>query len=139
MVALPVDPAGLGDRMPAAAALGPRTILFVEDEILIAMVAAEMISDLGYKVLEAGSGKQALEILSGDAPIDLLITDYSMPRMTGAELARAARDLRPGLPVLIATGYSELPGGADPGLPRLGKPYQQEQLRTEIEKLLGAP
>lgn len=123
--------------MPAAASLGPRTILFVEDEILIAMVAGEMISDLGYRVLEAGSGSQALEILSGDAQIDLLITDYSMPRMTGGELVRAARELRPGLPVLIATGYSELPEGLGAGLPRLSKPYQQEQLRREIEKLLG--
>lgn len=124
--------------MPAAP-IAPRTILFVEDEVLIAMVASAMISDLGYEVLEANSGAQAMEILESDAAVDLLITDYSMPRMTGTELVTAARCLRPGLPVLIATGYSELPEGSDAGLPRLGKPYQQEQLRTEIEKLLGAP
>lgn len=125
--------------MPAAASIGPRTILFVEDEVLIAMVAGEMISDLGYRVLEASSGSRALEILSGDAQVDLLITDYSMPRMTGGELVKAARELRPDLPVLIATGYSELPEGLEAGLPRLRKPYQQEQLRREIEKLLGEP
>ncbi|WP_165585659.1 response regulator [Roseococcus sp. SYP-B2431] len=125
--------------MPAADPTAPRTILFVEDEILIAMVAGEMIADLGYKVLEAGSGAQALKILESDATVDLLITDYSMPRMTGAELVKAARGLRPGLPVLIATGYSELPEGGGAGVPRLNKPYQQAQLRAAIEKLLGAP
>lgn len=123
--------------MPSAASPGPQTILFVEDEFLIAMVAVEMISDLGYEVLEASTASRALEILSSDLPVDLLITDYSMPQMTGAELVKAARDLRPGLPVLIATGYSELPGNMDRDVPRLGKPYQQEQLRMEIEKLLG--
>ncbi len=125
--------------MPVADSPSPRTILFVEDEILIAMVMGAMISDLGYRVLEAESGSQALKILESDAVVDLLITDYSMPRMTGAELVTAARGLRPGLPVLIATGYLELPEGVDASAPRLGKPYQQDQLRTEIEKLLGAP
>jgi len=123
--------------MPAAHS--PRTILFVEDDVLIAMVACAMISDLGYRVLEAGSGSQALKILESDAEVDLLITDYSMPRMTGGELLTAARKLRPGLLAMIATGYSELPEDIDAGLPRLGKPYQQQQLKAEIEKLLGAP
>ncbi|MDB5379604.1 MAG: Sensor protein [Rubritepida sp.] len=125
--------------MQVADSTSPRTILFVEDEVLIAMVAGAMISDLGYQVLEAGSGSQALKILESDAAVDLLITDYSMPRMTGIELVKAARALRPGLPVLIATGYSELPEGSDSDLPRLGKPFQQDQLKTEIERLLGEP
>ncbi|MBS7813093.1 response regulator [Roseococcus pinisoli] len=121
-----------------AADSGPRTILFVEDEVLIAMIAGEMITDLGYRVIEVGSGSQALKVLASDTPVDLLITDYSMPRMTGGELVKAARALRPGLPVLIASGYSQLPDGGDSELPRLIKPYRPEQLRQEIEKLLAA-
>jgi len=125
--------------MSAADPPYPRTILFVEDEVFIAMVAGAMISDLGYRVLEARSGRQAMKILESGAAVDLLVTDYSMPEMTGAELVKAARVLRPDLPVLIVTGYSELPAGLGAGLPRLGKPYQQDQLRIEIEKILGAP
>lgn len=128
-----VDP-----RFPDATPVDPgaRTILLVEDEVLIAMIAAGMLADLGYKVLEAGTGDAALAILAGDAPVDLLITDYCMPRMTGAELVKAARALRPSLPVLIATGYSELPDEAAQDLPQLTKPYRPQQLRCEIEKLL---
>jgi CheY-like chemotaxis protein len=66
----------------------------------------------------------------------LLLTDYSMPKMTGAELAKAARALRPELPILLATGYAELPPGFDMELPRLSKPYDQTQLASEIAKLL---
>ncbi len=117
---------------------GARTILFVEDEVLIAMVAGAMLADLGYKVMEASSGDAALAILAGGAPVDLLITDYCMPRMTGAELVTAARALRPGLPVLIASGYAELPDAAAQDLPRLTKPFRPQQLRSEIERLLAA-
>ncbi|WP_421992148.1 ATP-binding protein [Roseococcus sp.] len=115
----------------------PRTILVVDDDVLISMTTVMMIGDLGHRVLEANSGAKALQILGSDEVIDLLVTDYSMPRMTGAELAKSARKLRPGLPILLATGYAELPPGAGIDLPRLAKPYQQEQLRVELAKLLG--
>lgn len=68
--------------------------------------------------------------------VDLLITDYSMPKMTGAQLVKAARELRPTLPVLLATGYAELPQDSELDLPRLAKPYQQEELATEIVNML---
>ncbi|WP_421989979.1 response regulator [Roseococcus sp.] len=121
--------------MPAVNASLPATILFVEDEVLIAMVASTMISDLGYRVLQAHSGAQALKLLESNAVIDLIITDQSMPKMTGTELVRAAQALRPSLPALIATGHSELPEGFE-SVPRLGKPYDRDQLHREIEKLL---
>ena len=73
-----------------------------------------MLEDLGHEVIEANSGARALEILQGDRPVDLLVTDYSMPRMNGAQLAAAARQVRPELPVLLATGYAELPAGSAP-------------------------
>lgn len=112
-------------------------ILVVDDDPLIAMTTAMMISHLGHEVLEAYSGKQALEILQREDAVDLLLTDYSMPKMTGAQLAEAARALRPMLPVLLATGYAELPEGERIDLPRLGKPYRREQLDAEIRKLLA--
>ena len=69
--------------------------------------------------------------------IDLLITDFAMPGMTGAQLAEEARRVIPNLPVLLATGYAELPDGSGLALPRIGKPFTQAQLAQEIAKLAG--
>ena len=115
-----------------------RRILMVDDDVLIAMSSVDMLEDLGHEVVEANSGEQALTILASGQPFDLIITDYSMPRMTGAELAREARRLRPDIPILIATGYAELPAGTELNLPRLSKPYSQEQLSAEIYRALAA-
>ena len=112
------------------------TILVVDDDFLIAMSTVDMLEDLGHDVIEANSGDRALEILRDDRPVDLLVTDYSMPRMNGAQLAAAAREIRPELPILLATGYAELPAGLALGLPRISKPYQQDQLAAEIVKVL---
>jgi PAS domain S-box-containing protein len=112
------------------------SILVVDDDALIAMNTVSMVEDLGHTVLEAYSGKQALEILKSDVRIDALITDYAMPGMTGVELAERARQLRPGLPILLATGYAELPEGSVK-LPRLGKPFQQRDLSQHLSKLLA--
>jgi signal transduction histidine kinase len=115
---------------------GRLTILFVDDDALIAAATVDMLEDLGHDVIEANSGGIALEILRSERRVDLLITDYSMPRMTGIQLAKAARELRPGLPILLATGYADLPEGADIDLPRLDKPYQQDQLAADIASVL---
>ena len=112
-------------------------ILFVDDDPLIAMSTAEMLEDLGHRVIGASSGRHALDIISSEQPIDLLMTDHVMPGMTGIELAAASRQLRPSLPILLATGYAELPEGAQLELPRLAKPYQQDQLRDRLDQLLG--
>jgi PAS domain S-box-containing protein len=112
------------------------TVLVVDDDALVAMSTVDMLEDLGHDVIEANSGDRALEILREGQAVDILVTDYAMPRMNGAQLASAARQIRPELPVLLATGYAELPAGPDLGLPRIGKPYQQEQLAAEITKLL---
>ena len=112
-------------------------ILAVDDDPLIAMSTVDMLEDLGHEVTEAQSGAQALQLLQSDRPFDLMITDFAMPRMNGAELVEAARALRPDLPILLATGYAELPAGERLGLPRLGKPYGQSQLASEIARLLS--
>ena len=95
-----------------------------------------MLEDLGHDVIEVNSASRALDVLQKGRPVDLLITDYSMPKMNGAELASAARVLRPDLPILLATGYAELPSNAGVELPRIAKPFRQEQLAATIAKVL---
>jgi len=113
-------------------------ILFVDDDPLIAMSTTEMLEDLGHQVIGASSGLHALDIIRSEQPIDLMMTDHVMPGMTGIELAAASREVRPSLPILLATGYAELPEGAQLDLPRLAKPYHQDQLRDRLDQLLGA-
>jgi PAS domain S-box-containing protein len=112
------------------------TILVVDDDALISMSTVDMLEDLGHEVLEAHSGKRALEILREDDRVDLMITDYAMPTMNGMELATTARELRPDLPILLATGYAELPSGPAIDLPRIDKPYHQERLAAGIAMAL---
>jgi CheY-like chemotaxis protein len=111
-------------------------VMLVDDDPLIAMSTVDMLEDLGHEVIEAGSGAAALAALEREDGIDILITDFSMPGMNGAQLAQAVRKLLPDLPVLLATGYAEIPKGSDIDLPRLGKPYSQSQLAREIAKLV---
>jgi PAS domain S-box-containing protein len=111
-------------------------ILFVDDDPLIAMSTTEMLEDLGHQVIGANSGPHALDILKSGQPIDLMVTDHVMPGMTGIELAAASRQVRPSLPILLATGYADLPEGAQVDLPRLAKPYHQDQLRDRLNQLL---
>jgi PAS domain S-box-containing protein len=115
---------------------GPATILVVDDDALIAMSTAAMLEDLGHAVIEVSSGERALKILSDGTRIDLVLTDYAMPGMNGADLAMRIRKSHPDLPVLLATGYADLPDGLTIDLPRLGKPYNQSQLAGHIAKLL---
>jgi CheY-like chemotaxis protein len=85
-------------------------------------------------VLEATSGKSALEILRRGDSIDLVITDQAMPHMTGSDLAAAIRLEKPDMPIILATGFAELPPGVDEGLPKLSKPFLQQQLADVIAK-----
>jgi CheY-like chemotaxis protein len=116
----------------------PATILVVDDDALIGMSTVDMLEDLGHTVFSAGSGSQALEILESGACIDLVLTDQAMPGMTGVELARIVRGKRPDIPILLTTGYADLPASQSPSLPRLSKPYRQAELQAEIARLLGA-
>ena len=107
----------------------PLHVLLVDDDPLIARSTADMLEDIGHIVLEADGALRALDLLRENAEIDLLLTDYAMPGMTGLELIEAARGLRPDLPVVLASGFADLPEGAIPAaLPRLAKPYRQDRL-----------
>jgi len=124
---------------PTSKTAGPKRILLVDDDMLIAMSSVDMLMDLGHDVVEAHSGSEALENFGDGSDFDLVITDYSMPGMNGGDLARAVRAIAPDMPILIASGYAELPAGLDLDVARLGKPYTQEQLMLEIGKLSSKP
>ena len=110
----------------------PLTVLVVDDDALINLNTVDMVEDLGHAAVEAHSGREALAILASGRRIDVLITDYAMPGMSGLELANEARRLWPDLQVLLATGYNDLPDGAVTDLPRLGKPLRADELSRAL-------
>lgn len=133
------DADDLGREPPRDPSAPPMKILLVDDDELIAASTADMLEDLGHEVSKVNSGESALRLLGGGQSFDLMITDYLMPRMTGAQLARKARRIRPQMPILLATGYADLAAGAEMHLPRLFKPYQQAQLAEEINRVGRSP
>ncbi|WP_191487980.1 response regulator [Pseudomonas sp. FEN] len=118
--------------MPAA----PSTILVVEDDAVVRMLIVDVLEELEFKVLEAADSDKALDILrQSETRIDLLMTDIGLPEMDGRELAKAACQLRPGLPILFASGYAESIELA-PGMQLIGKPFSIDQLRLKIKEIL---
>jgi len=112
------------------------TILLVDDEELVRIGTAEMLSDLGYKVIEANSAAEALRLLrTGEVP-DLMITDYLMPGMNGAELIEHTRRLAADMKVMLITGYSNVAEGPAASVPRLAKPFRQADLAEMVAQLL---
>jgi signal transduction histidine kinase len=115
------------------------TVLVVDDDPLVLASTTAMLEDLGHAVVEAISGRQALEILRAGARVDLVVTDQSRPAMTGVHLAGEVRQLRPMLPVLLATGYAERAEVMGSGLPIMAKPFDQPALAKAIGGCMGAP
>jgi PAS domain S-box-containing protein len=114
-------------------------VLAVDDDALVLMNTTAMLEELGHTVVEAYSGKEALKALRNDPSIELVITDQAMPQMTGLQLAEAAKREFPHLPVVLATGYAELPPGPDLGLIKLGKPFLEQDLTRVIGVALDRP
>jgi len=114
---------------------GRRVVLVVEDDPLVRLSAVDMVEALGFTPLPAGDAPSALDILQGDARVDVLFTDIGLPGMRGHELARKAREIRPGLKVVFASGYGEAhdeEGAPIEDATHLGKPYEQEQLAAAL-------
>ncbi|MDG9928122.1 response regulator [Pseudomonas sp. GD04042] len=84
-----------------------KTVLLVEDDDVVRQLTVEVLEEFGYRVHALRDGPSALELLRGDQPFDLLMSDIGLPGMDGRALVEAARQLRPTLPVLFASGYSE--------------------------------
>jgi PAS domain S-box-containing protein len=110
--------------------------LLVDDEDLVRMSTAHMLSDLGFDVMEASSGEGALSMIVAGLEPDLLVTDHLMPGMTGAQLVEAVRMYLPSLKALIVSGYAQAEG-IDPALPRLSKPFRRDELAATLEALLS--
>ncbi|MGE7472259.1 PAS domain S-box protein [Bosea sp. NPDC003192] len=123
----PVEPRTEADMAPR-----PLTVLAVDDDALVLMNTTALLEDLGHRVIEASSGQEALAALEGGETIDLLITDHAMPQMTGAQLIAEVGERWPALPVILATGYADLPAGARPGVLRLNKPFWQADLEKAV-------
>jgi CheY-like chemotaxis protein len=118
------------------------TVLIVDDEPTIRMLAIEVLAELGYRVLEAPDGPSALAILNSTTRIDLLVTDVGLPGgMNGRQLADATRVCRPALNVLFITGFAENAvinhGHLAPGMQILTKPFSLDMLAAKIQELLG--
>ena len=129
-----VSPAVRPERVESDQGGRPLTILAVDDDSLVLMNTLAMLEDLGHRVLAASSGPEALAIAEREQ-LDLVITDYAMPAMNGVQLLEALRKRNSDLPALLATGYAELPAGVGGDLPRLAKPFLQDDLRRALRTL----
>jgi CheY-like chemotaxis protein len=126
-------------EIPPAQSIEPRSlrVLLVDDDILVSMGAADMLLDLGHSVTEAPSGAQALKILESDGRFDVVVTDYAMPGMNGFELAQRIKTGHPRLPIVLATGYAELPVDRSSEFGHLSKPYTSKDLAAALEKAVS--
>lgn len=128
--AAPVAPVGRAAPAP--------TILLADDEAAVRSLVARILAEEGYCVLEAEDGAHALDLLTGPegAAVVLVVSDIVMPRMGGRELAGGIARLRPGLPVLLVSGYDDHAGQLPEGVAFLAKPFSPRELRVLVAALL---
>ena len=133
---------GEGNKRPAASRSGATAspaaqkakakVLVVEDVALIRMTTVDMAEQIGFEAAEAGDAREALALLHQDAAIGILLTDLGLPGMSGRELVLEALKLKPGLKVIIASGYTN-PADLPAGVRCLVKPFDLQQLRKALE------
>ena len=127
--------------VPSAPWRGSGTLLLVEDENQVRFIAKVLLEHIGFTVLEAVNGKEALELYQRNATdIALVMTDIGMPVMDGYELFSELKKLNPGLPVIISSGYGDAEVtariGTDTSAALISKPYGADQLREVLKKAL---
>jgi PAS domain S-box-containing protein len=120
----------------AAADQRALVVVAVDDDALVLTNTVAMLDDLGHAGVAASSGQEALQILKQRSPVDLVITDYAMPHMTGLQLADAIKKEWPDLPVIIATGFAEMEPATETDLPKLAKPFTEAELAKELERII---
>jgi CheY-like chemotaxis protein len=141
---VPRAEAKLVEQAPARARMGPvealrgSTILLIDDDNAVREVTRALLHELGYRVLEAGSGGAALDLIEREPGIDLMIADFAMPGMNGAEVARLARARRPGMPVLFVTGFADRTALAGIGEAEIiSKPFIDDELADKVRLALA--
>jgi signal transduction histidine kinase/CheY-like chemotaxis protein len=130
-----------GPTPVTAPAGGSETVLLAEDDQLVRLLTRRILEQAGYDVLVAGGGAEALELARRhEGPIDLLLTDVVMPEMGGRDLTRRLAEVRPGVPVLYMTGYSDdaiaRHGVLDPGTALIQKPFTPAALARKVRQVL---
>jgi len=126
------------DITPSVASVGRGLrIVNADDDPLVAFNTLAMLEELGHTVFSASSAAEALTLIGEKGDIDLLITDQAMPGMTGSELAEAVRRDWPDLPIIISTGYAELPEGPAQAIARLAKRFFERDLADAIASING--
>jgi PAS domain S-box-containing protein len=128
-----------GDAGVEKAPEGTGTILLVEDDNTVRDLAGRILTRAGYTVLSASSGEEALDIASGEKTISLMVTDVVMPGMNGVALSQRIEELRPGLPILFMSGYTDEPSihlGVPDGLPFITKPFQPNELLKKVAEVI---
>ncbi|WP_174273382.1 PAS domain-containing hybrid sensor histidine kinase/response regulator [Sphingomonas bacterium] len=123
----------LSEPVPARRAA---KVLLVDDEELVRSATADMLRDLGYLVTEVGSGTQALSAIRSGIDVDVLVSDYLMPGMTGGELINELRSNGVRIPTLLVTGYAAAGEDVPPDVMRLAKPFRQVDLADLVDDLL---
>ena len=131
---------GVTDLGEAPGSEAGEVVLVVEDEPVVRGLIVEVLSELGYRAIEAGDGPKGLEILQSRQRIDLLITDVGLPGLNGRQVADGGRVSRPGLKVLFMTGYAEnaalASGFLEPGMAMITKPFAMDILATRIREII---
>jgi PAS domain S-box-containing protein len=112
-------------------------IIIVDDDRLVLTNTKAMLEDFGHTVFEATSGPVALELIRKNPHVDLVITDQAMPQMTGMQLAAAIRVDWPNLPILLVSGYAELPSKTPFELPKLAKPFTLDDLEDAVAGIIS--
>jgi CheY-like chemotaxis protein/two-component sensor histidine kinase len=119
-------------EIPVVTAVERPIVLVVDDDALVRVSTCAMLDDIGYGVIEVEDAFRALEVIASPTRISILLTDQAMPGLTGLQLAEAAKKLRPRLPIILASGYAELPKHNQGILRRLAKPYRLAELLDAI-------
>ena len=118
-----------------------KTILVADDDAAVRKVTTRVLERAGYKVLAAGTGAEALQILEQAGTADLLMTDVIMPGMNGRDLAAQVLQMRPGMKVIFLSGYTDetiTPHGVlPPGVNYIEKPFSQDGMIETVRKVLG--
>jgi signal transduction histidine kinase/CheY-like chemotaxis protein len=136
--AAPSKTASPPSRNGPSEAFRSSTILLIDDDNAVREVTRAMLEEMGYRVLEAGSGGAALDLLERQLRIDMMIIDFAMPGMNGAEVARRVQEKRPGLPLLFVTGFTDrtaLAGISDDHI--ISKPFINDELMTKVQLALA--